>query len=83
MAERISVSPTPIQRNKFDVAMELTKIHVGSFGFGDGKELETIFATYFALARYCERTEPELLRNLLSEELVSNLKEFKPYPGKL
>jgi hypothetical protein len=77
MAENIKVEtlPTPIQRNKFDVAMELTELHsrLGGFRQGGFQAIQQTFAEYYSLARICEGATYEQLENLVSEEVKRKL----------
>jgi hypothetical protein len=72
VADVVKVSPTPIQRNRLDVAMELTQLqrglHAGSLQKDD---IETTFAKYYALATFCEGATHEELEQFVSEEIKS------------
>jgi hypothetical protein len=51
MSEDVKVSPTPIQRNLNDVAIELTKIYVNeSVGLKDPEELFPLYKKAFKTA---------------------------------
>jgi hypothetical protein len=78
MAETVKVEPTPIQRNKHDVAIELLKIHI-SRKATSAEELEGIYAKYYALALYCESMTPDKLQKLLSKELLEKVGSLEPY----
>ncbi|CAM3677724.1 hypothetical protein GCM10009865_47460 [Aeromicrobium ponti] len=71
MAETVKVKPTPMQRNRFDVAMELTERHMGFVR--DPERLEELFAKYYALAAYCENSDVYSLKNLLDEDLLRKI----------
>lgn len=45
MTDRIKVDPTPIQRNAFDVAIELVNLHIRLDGRTTASELEALFAS--------------------------------------
>ncbi|MGG3798975.1 hypothetical protein [Metabacillus fastidiosus] len=49
MAENIKVSPSPIQRNEYDVAIELVNLHVSKEPVS-GDEISELFSRYYALA---------------------------------
>ncbi|MFC0559664.1 hypothetical protein [Halalkalibacter alkalisediminis] len=76
MAEQIKVNPTPIQRNSFDVAIELMNYHL-SRKRTEVEELEGLFAKYYALATYCESSSVTDLQNLLSDELIEKIGRFQ------
>ncbi|WP_392454821.1 hypothetical protein ACF3OH_11975 [Chryseomicrobium aureum] len=70
MANDVSVSPTPIQRNKFDVAVELTALEGTVFGFENHVDIEKAFAKYYSLATKLEaHRRSDNLVNFLSEDL--------------
>jgi len=75
MTEQIKVKPTPIQRNSFDVAMELLQHHAKVEGL-NADEIEMTFAKYYALAKYCDHARPGNLQSLLSEELLEKVVKF-------
>jgi hypothetical protein len=75
MAENIKVSPTPIQRNKLDVAMELINYHTSRKNVA-AEELEVLFAKYYALVTLCEHKSIEELQNLLGEELLGKVGRY-------
>lgn len=66
MAEKIEVNPTPIQRNKFDVAMELLELHERNFGIKSEDEISNLFAKYYSAVQ------------ILSSPNVNTHKEFAP-----
>ncbi|WP_134705107.1 hypothetical protein [Ammoniphilus sp. YIM 78166] len=73
MAEQIQVNPTPIQRNAFDVAIELTQLYTQRYSF-DQNELEQMFTKYYAIARVLERTHPNDLQNLVPKDIITQIK---------
>lgn len=73
MAENINVRPTPIQRNKFDVAIELTNLHLRTFGFTE-EEVEKTFTKYYSLVAVLERTHHNQLLQFLPDEIQSKIK---------
>jgi hypothetical protein len=78
MADTVNIEPTPIQRNKHDVAVELTKLHC-SRKVTDAVELEGLYAKYYALALYCESMSAEELQKLLSKNLLEKAGSLEPY----
>jgi hypothetical protein len=74
MADTVKVEPTPIQRNRFDVAVELTTMHYNYDR--DPSKIEELFAKYYALARYLERSDIPTLQNLINKELLSKLGNY-------
>ncbi|CRK80317.1 hypothetical protein [Neobacillus massiliamazoniensis] len=72
----IKVSPTPIQRNKFDAAIDLLNIHRNTYGFDSQEEIESLFAKYYAIAEVCERKSAKDLQELVSEDILNKLGRF-------
>lgn len=72
----VKVSPTPIQRNKLDAAIDLLNIHRDSYGFKNQEEIETLFAKYYAVAEVCERKSAKDLQELVSEEILAKIERF-------
>ncbi|GAA4827889.1 hypothetical protein GCM10023310_00700 [Paenibacillus vulneris] len=69
MADKINVEPTPIQRNAFDVAMELTSLYWRNKQEADIEKLDSIFARFYSMARLLEYSNGDTLRKHLSNEL--------------
>jgi hypothetical protein len=67
MADQVSVKANPIQRNRLDVAMELTELHTRLYGALE-EDIEKVFAKYHALVCYCEKNAYGL-NQLISEEV--------------
>ncbi|MED4016980.1 hypothetical protein [Sutcliffiella cohnii] len=66
------------QRNKFDVAMELTKFHFTKVDSLESEDqLQEAFAKYYTLVEYLENTSPVQLQKLLSEDLVFKIGELE------
>ncbi|NLZ38263.1 MAG: hypothetical protein GX893_01465 [Firmicutes bacterium] len=68
----------PIQRNKLDVATELTMLHVNNFSFLnlDADNIKRIFAEYYSLVVQLEKTadkNPNKLMEFLPDEIKMNL----------
>jgi hypothetical protein len=74
MADNIYVSPTPIQRNKFDVAVELTNLHSSRFGFTSEENIQEIFSQYYALARFLDNSSVADLKYLVNEDIYAKVK---------
>lgn len=69
MANDVSVKPTPIQRNKLDVATELTQLHFEKFAVDDEEHIKQIFTEYYSLVQYLE---------LIRFKEIGKLKDFLP-----
>lgn len=76
MTDTVKVDPTPIQRNRFDVAMELTNKYYTAER--DPRKLEELFAKFYALACYLENSDVANLQNLLGEELINKIGKIQP-----
>jgi hypothetical protein len=76
----VKTSPTPIQRNKLDVAMELTELHsrLGGFRQSGHQALQQTFAEYYALVSLCEGASYEELEGLVSDEIRSKFTGTRP-----
>ncbi|MCM3616695.1 hypothetical protein M3936_03770 [Sutcliffiella horikoshii] len=74
----VKVNPTPIQRNKHDVAFELLTFHA-KYKRPAAEEIELLYAKYYALADYCENVSVVNLQKLLSDELKAKVVELKEY----
>lgn len=72
MSEKVSVKPTPIQRNSLDVAMELVNLHVNKEAV-EASELGELYARYYAIAYTLTRKGESELKDLLPEEIKSKL----------
>ncbi|MFF2449354.1 hypothetical protein ACFVSW_20130 [Neobacillus sp. NPDC058068] len=73
MAENIKVSPTPIQRNSADVAMELLKIHLDNARF-EIKDIGELYSQYYSLAKTLEYKSYSDLEEFIPKEIVSKIK---------
>jgi hypothetical protein len=74
MTNVVKTSPTPIQRNKFDVAIELTQLQRQLGGLSYSEDIEKTFAKYYALAILCENANYEQLLSFVSEDFGNKLK---------
>jgi hypothetical protein len=72
MADTVNVKPTPIQRNRLDVAIELVGIHTTRVVV-KADEIENLFAKYYALVTVLESKPTKELQDLLSPELLSKI----------
>ncbi|NOU63162.1 hypothetical protein GC096_03760 [Paenibacillus sp. LMG 31461] len=68
MADRVEVDPTPIQRNAFDVAMELTDLYWRNSANADIEKIDSIFARFYATAKILQSTNYDLLRKYATDE---------------
>ena len=73
MADNINVKPTPIQRNKFDVATELTKLHFESVTPRSDEEIGEVFAKFYAIASYCEYKGAKNLQSLIPNSVMQSV----------
>ncbi|WGG47669.1 hypothetical protein [Rossellomorea sp. DA94] len=76
MADTVKVKPTPIQRNEFDVAMELFNYHINNYPTTE-EEVETVFAKYYSLAKYLSNNSGSKLESLVDEDIVSKVGSLK------
>lgn len=51
MSEKVEVSPTPIQRNHYDVAVELTQLYYKLSPNADPEMIDAVYARFYATAR--------------------------------
>lgn len=76
MAEKIEVRPTPIQRNRLDVATELTQLHADIRSSGGDTGIAELFARYYALVFFLEQGTyggGEKLKEFLPQEIRDKL----------
>jgi HD-GYP domain-containing protein (c-di-GMP phosphodiesterase class II) len=78
MAElNIGSSTDRSQRNAFDVAVDLVMLNRDrSAGHFDVKNIEQLFATYYAVAKVCELKSVEELQNLVPEEILDRIGKY-------
>lgn len=67
MSDRISVQPTPIQRNSKDVAIELLKLHA-SRGPVEPEHIEELYTKYYSLAETLSKTPTSRLLDFIPAE---------------
>lgn len=67
-----NVKLTSIQRNEFDVAVELTKLHYET-NIIKPDDIKKIFAEYYSLARILNSSSDDTLINFLPEDVKKKL----------
>jgi len=70
MSEKMSVSPTPIQRNALDVATELTKMYFDRVGFDSKEEIAEAFLTFYSTAHAAKNTHYSRLTEYMPDSLT-------------
>lgn len=78
MSEDLMVNPTVVQRNKFDVATELTKLYYTEYDIEDAEEMQTLFAKFYAVAQFLESREESELQALVPEEMIRSISRHFP-----
>lgn len=73
LSNDIKVSPTPIQRNAFDVAVELTKMNFKTRDTTNPDEIAEVFVKFLAAAILFKGTDYNTLRDLLPDKLKNVL----------
>lgn len=68
----VNVSPTPIQRNANDVAVDLINIHASRFVLNE-EDIPALYVKYVALARYMNSKNYNDLKQFLPEEIKNKL----------
>ncbi|MFN2748267.1 MULTISPECIES: hypothetical protein [Bacillus] len=68
----MSDNPVTIQRNRLDVAMELTQLHIKQFHILEEEEIPGIYAQYYALA-HCLQKDSQKLHEFLPQEIRNKL----------
>jgi hypothetical protein len=74
MPENLKVSPTPIQRNSADVAMELLKIHLNNAVFNIN-DIGELYAKYYSIARTLEIKPYSDLEEFIPAEIAAKIKK--------
>lgn len=69
MADELKTSPTPIQRNTFDVATELTMRYFQTNKPTSVEDMQDVFSKFFALAEVLQGTDRSKLANLIPDEV--------------
>lgn len=78
MSEDLTVNPTVVQRNKFDVATELTKLYYTEYDIEDAEEMQTLFAKFYAIAQFLESRKESELQALVPEEMIRSISRHFP-----
>ncbi|QQE75707.1 hypothetical protein KDJ56_07150 [Brevibacillus composti] len=73
MSDDVKVKPSPIQRNKLDVATELTTLYYSAYSMGDAEEIQETFAKFYAIAQYLETKRGNDLQSLVPEEIIKKI----------
>lgn len=73
MAEDINISPTPIQRNSSDVALELTLLFYKVNPINSVEELQETYTNFFVLAKSLNGMGSTVLKKHLSKEIKEKL----------
>lgn len=69
MADKVDVNPTPIQRNAFDVAMELTNLYMQNSRNANIEEVDKVFARFYATAKLLQHSNGDTLRKQISTDM--------------
>ncbi|KDR95695.1 hypothetical protein SAMN02745945_01546 [Peptoclostridium litorale DSM 5388] len=67
--EDINLNPAPIQRNEFDVAVELTMYVARATRLGKQKDIQDVFLSFYSLAKVLDETDPKKLMKYIPEDL--------------
>ena len=59
----------PFERNKLDIALELTQLHLNQYQTNHPDQLSEIYAKYYALLEVLDVSSPDQLMDLLPDEL--------------
>lgn len=78
MSEDLTVNPTVVQRNKFDVATELTKLYYTEYDIEDAEDMQTLFAKFYAIAQFLESRKESELQALVPEEMIRSISRHFP-----
>lgn len=74
MADKIS--PTPIQRNRLDVATELTQLYFESRSSATVNEISEVFAKLYAIVQITETKNNSELQSLVDPELLAKFSKY-------
>lgn len=66
----VSVEPTPIQRNEFDIAYDLLKVHL-DIATVEASEIPKLYAEYYSLVKLLQYSNQ--LEDLLPEGLKDKI----------
>lgn len=59
----------PVQRNKYDVTMDLLELEGRLGNINCSADIERLYAKYYALATVCENSSYDTLKSFVSEDL--------------
>jgi hypothetical protein len=77
MAEKHRVAPVLMQRNKFDVAMELTHLYYRERLVDNIQQVQEVFTKFYATADIAERMYGDDYARLVPEEIAKLWKARK------
>ncbi|APT50298.1 hypothetical protein ABE33_06315 [Bacillus safensis] len=63
----------PFERNKLDIALELTQLHLNQYQTNHPDQLSEIYAKYYALLEVLDLSSYDQLIDLLPDELKQTL----------
>lgn len=63
----------PIERNKLDIALELTQLHLKKYEINHPDQLSQVYAKYYALLEVLDLSSYDQLIDLLPDELKNTL----------
>ncbi len=63
-----------VQRNAYDVAVELTKLYCEEIQITNSDEIAEAYSKYYAIAAYLSRVDPGLLMNAIPSDILNSLK---------
>ncbi|MGQ7864891.1 hypothetical protein [Bacillus sp. WC2502] len=63
----------PIERNKLDIALELTQLHLNRYETNHPDQLSEVYAKYYALLEVLDLSSYDQLIDLLPDELKQTL----------
>ncbi|MBS4220270.1 hypothetical protein KHA96_18370 [Bacillus sp. FJAT-49711] len=73
MSDKIEVVQGISQRNRHDVAVELTKLYADNIMLSELEDIENAYAKFYALANILEQSNTNSLNEFLSEEILNKL----------
>lgn len=79
MADKLNVSPTPIQRNRLDVATELTHLYFGDRTSQSINEISEVFAKFYAIVQITDSKSNSELQSLVDPELLAKFSKSRDY----
>lgn len=76
MSEKMIVEPAPVQRNVFDVAVELTIMHFEKIGYSSKEEFEKQYVRYFATAKCLNELSIKALSEFADDEVKKEVQAY-------